>query len=884
MKKVLLSSIISVVILVAVAGVFIYYQYYRNESTSLYEAIPSDVAWVISVDPTTGDLKRLANTGFFNNHDSIAVLDDWYKSLISLDSAVVKNQALRSIFKTYPLVVSGHVTGPNTFSEIYYLRLNNANPDGEADQLVMGILGKKVKKQTRNYNGTEIREVRLDSARMFTWSVSKGVFIGSFTPYLVEDALRQQKYIKSSSPAVKLMSFVDTNKKNLVIGIHYNGFHKWVLTQLNTLSGLKLEPLQRVGEWSIAKLNIKSDCITFQGTTIVDGSNQFLSLFKDQKSVPLNVFKILPSRTAAVVAWGISSPSVWLDDFAEYLQENNGNTSSEKNKIYFQDWIGNEISLIVTEPVSNNSDNNYFAAVAVNNVTLCQKKMLEVSEMGTGSKPLEESYNGIAIRKLKKNDLIPSVLGPLFSKLNGSYYCIINNYFVASNQVAALRGFINDNKNKNLLIDQNRFKAITNTVHPFGNLYFYAGFPQSEKIFKSIAAPGWLDWLTQYGNKVKGWNGLALNIGSSNGVFNTTGCLSYFNNVSQGPHAIWDYKCDTTIIAGPFAPKADHDMFFVQDANLALSAVGKDGALKWKKSLDSEINGEIKTVDFYNNGSVQYVFNTLSKIYMLDSLGDNVGNYPIQLPDTATTGIGVFQLNYNTSAQLFICCRNMAVYGYELSGIPLINYQTVTLTSTVKTPPMLSVYGAKRYITVVDVAGICYFITPLGEKKFRLDETIGKPTSNRIFAAKDTSSLFVWETSGGILKNAKGSGGSVTYFKPENESIKDVVLSRKNSKTYFAGSDGDSIHVFNSDGTKKSGSKLPSNVVVKDLTVLMDYDDVYISYRDAETNNFYLIDGSGRVCKGFPIQGYTAAKDISSTNLEFIFKSGTNSFSLYQIE
>ena len=79
--------------------------------------------------------------------------------------------------------------------------------------------------------------------------------------------------------------------------------------------------------------------------------------------------------------------------------------------------------------------------------------------------------------------------------------------------------------------------------------------------------------------------GGTLNIGSSNGVFNTTGCLSYFNNVSQGPHAIWDYKCDTTIIAGPFAPKADHDMFFVQDANLALSAVGKDGALKWMNTF-----------------------------------------------------------------------------------------------------------------------------------------------------------------------------------------------------------------------------------------------------------------------------------------------------------
>ena len=76
---------------------------------------------------------------------------------------------------------------------------------------------------------------------------------------------------------------------------------------------------------------------------------------------------------------------------------------------------------------------------------------------------------------------------------------------------------------------------------------------------------------------------------------------------------------------------------------------------------------------------------------------------------------------------------------------------------------------------------------------------------------------------------------------------------------------------------------MPSNITVKDLTLLMDYDDVYISFRDAESNNFYLIDGSGKLCKGFPITGYNQAKDISSSNLEFIFKSGNNSFSLYQI-
>ena len=158
------------------------------------------------------------------------------------------------------------------------------------------------------------------------------------------------------------------------------------------------------------------------------------------------------------------------------------------------------------------NENNYFAAVAVNNSTICQNKLISISEVGSNTKPLEENYNGVSIRKFKKGDYFSSVFGPLFSKLDGSYYCLINGYLVATSQVSALRGFVNDNKNKSLLADQNRFKKISDKVHPFGNLYFYSGFPQSEKIFKSIAAPGWLDWLSQYGNKVKGWNGLALNI------------------------------------------------------------------------------------------------------------------------------------------------------------------------------------------------------------------------------------------------------------------------------------------------------------------------------------------------------------------------------------
>jgi hypothetical protein len=157
MKRVVSSSIISVVILLLVAAAFLYYQYYKSESVSVYDAVPADVAWLVSIDPTSGNIRQLARTGFFNGHDSTDVLKEWYNSLIKFDSISVNNPNVKSLFNDNSLVFSGHVTGPGSFSVLYYIRLSSANPDAQAAALVKGVLNPKGADQIRNYNGVDIR-------------------------------------------------------------------------------------------------------------------------------------------------------------------------------------------------------------------------------------------------------------------------------------------------------------------------------------------------------------------------------------------------------------------------------------------------------------------------------------------------------------------------------------------------------------------------------------------------------------------------------------------------------------------------------------------------------------------------------------------------------
>lgn len=893
MKRVVSSSIISVVILLLVAAAFLYYQYYKSESVSVYDAVPADVAWLVSIDPTSGNIRQLANTGFFNGHDSVDVLKDWYTSLLRFDSISVNNPNVKSLFNENSLVISGHVTGPGTFSVLYYIRLSGTNPDAQATALVKGVLNPKGEEQIRNYNGADIREVTIDGGKLFSYTVTKGVFIGSFTSYLLEDAIRQQRSSKSTSPANSLTQFTSENPKNFIVAIRYAGFEKWITTQLNSSMGLKVDPLKRVGDWSVTRLELHPSSIAFKGVTLVADSSQFLSLFKNQKPVPFKVVDILSSRTAAAIVWAVEDIKTWIPEFSRFLEQRDDDKSGIKKsselRNFFKNWLGQEIALIVTQPVSVGVDNHYFAALKVNDEAKCKVDLeaLEKYKLDPNANaPAEESYNGYTIRFVPEPNVLPLVFGPLFSKMNKCYYTIINGYLICSNQVSALRGYINDIKTNSLISQDPRFSALSSSIPQKGNLLFYCSIPQSEKIFRSVAAPQWVNWLVKYSERLKSWNGLIMNISNNGGIFNTNASLSYYDGGEKGAKQVWSTKLDTTLLAGPFVATDDDNLIFVQDVKNQLYAISKDGSVLWKKGLESSLMGKVNVVDYYNNGSHQYMFNTHSFIYVMDSTGTNIGNFPIRLPAEATNGMTLYQFEKSSSTNVYIACSNLRLYGYEITGKPLPGFTTVKLPEVVKLPVWISGYGNNRLITVCDKNGVCFFVDRKGARKFTLKEKLLLLENTSPQTATDSTHLFEWVNQDGVLMSAKGEGEPIEIFKANIDSVSSLIpmdVNGDNERDFIVMSKG-GIQATTNDGVIIY--KFPNNEgnKIENSNALKVGSKTYLSFNVGSENKVYLLNRDGTLCDGFPLLGISIPTIISSSDFTFLIQTDSTTLSLYLLD
>ena len=680
MKRVVSSSIIAVIVLIIIAGSFLYLQFRKADDSSVFEMVPADVAWMVAVNPAAGDLQRLARSSFFNGADTVEPMLTWKKSLLHFDSLCVNNQALSEIFKSTSLYITGHVTGPSSFSLMYFVQLK---PDQltTSTGMLNALFAGGGERRKRIYNGVEIKEYYRNDSLVFSWTHNKGVFIGSSTSFLVEDALRQQKDASRVSPARDIRDYMSGRNKDFLVAVHYNGFARWVKTQFRDPSSVSMLPLERLGRWSVMKMDMHETTIQFAGETMVSDSSSFMYLFKDQQPVSRKLVQLLPAKTVATVVWGFHDSGRFLKDVKRSLPADSVKAPETLSR-HFTGWMGQELALVVTQPVKTLTDNNFLALLSVTDSASCLRSLGQLA-----SDPVirEEYYNGYYIRYLPGKNIMSAVFGPLFNRVSRFYFSYVNGVLVVGNQAAVIRSYINDVKTGNFLKEEDKFKHLLPQIPEKGNLLFYGNVPQSERIFTSVAAPSWVTWLAQHGAILKNWNGLTFSVSNKDGVYQTSGCLGYYDKNQSGPKLMWNLQLDTVLRSGPLCPSGSTDLAFVEDVSQQLYAIGPDGSVKWKRKLDTPLLGEVEMVDLYGNGNRQFLFNTMSFVYLVDSAGNDAGKYPFRLPAQASSGLTLLPPSDQVEIRYIIPCANLRMYAYGISGQPAEGVKSIRLPEVLST-------------------------------------------------------------------------------------------------------------------------------------------------------------------------------------------------------
>lgn len=841
-KRVIVSSIASLLILLLAAAGYFYYQFTKVEQAKMIDAVPADVAWIASLDPTSGDLKRIANNPFFIENQNSSSLADVQQSLILLDSLADHQPVLKELFLESPLLVSAHPSGSGSFGLVFYLSVKEHILRKSFDQTLRDALPVSGTTNKRDFAGREIYVLKLKGKHELSWTISRGVFMASFNTYLLEDAIRQQQRSEPARSVFPVSEYFKTENRQLMFAVRYQGAYDWMKGMGNDNNRVAIDLLGRLGEWTIVKLNNQQHSLTYQGQTIVSDTLSFIKVFSDQAPVQRTLFRKLPSRTVASVIWGFDDPVAFINSLNTNKISRSQNTDEVQLANSAKTWLGEEVALVMIHGGPTNAEKGFLTFMQLKDEKACLLSL----EQNDGH-IRQELYSGVVIKQMKKQSVFRTLFGPLFTPMNKCYYSVIDGYLVAANQVSALRTYINDIKTGNYLSSVKGYDEFSEHVPLKGNLLFYCNMPLSEEIMRSLAAPLWLKWFPGNGSVFKNWNAFVFSVSAANGVFNTSGCIGYFSDSKEVKNEVCAARTDTAIAAGPFHAGGNDSPVFVTDVSNALYAFDLTGKRLWKKQLDSPLMGSVHNAMIEDEENGYYVFNTRSFVYILDKDGNASGSSPVRLQASASAGLSL-RTNSSGTTEILVACNNLRLYNFQLrkgfnakpdyrllpgnTQLPVIEIADVgTLcllddgsgiilkgnggrigagnkVSPLKNQPILpSVDSAVYFYFLSSADSLIYGVMKNGSVKGVFNDQTEKFTSLALADVNaDGEQDWILGTSNGI--SARTRDGLVIFKQKFNNPVSQINFISKGNKGAIACLSGSDVFVLGQDGTIRDGLSL----------------------------------------------------------------------------
>jgi hypothetical protein len=294
-----------------------------------------------------------------------------------------------------------------------------------------------------------------------------------------------------------------------------------------------------------------------------------------------------------------------------------------------------------------------------------------------------------------------------------------------------------------------------------------------------------------------------------------------------------------------------------QDEQNNLFQLTGEGRIRWSIPLSEPVLGEIHQVDYYENGKLQYLFNTKEKLYLVDREGNNVAHFPVEFKSPATNGVNVFDYYNNRDYRYFIAHENRKVVAYDKTASALSGWVFETTESTVTTPVQHFRIGNRDYIVFKDETKV-YIQNRRGETRVE--------TSNWFENSKNPLYLDLNGTPKIVTTDVTGQVHYI-YFNGEHEEKKTGNFSEEhffivddldgNTVPDFVFIDGNRLVVMDENGKKQFSEKFDNPLNYPPNIYTFGPELKKVGVVEAAANRIHLFNPDGKQHEGFPLQGNT---------------------------
>lgn len=905
-KKILIALF---VLLVGVLFIFSY-NFYKNIkapiSTNTLSAIPQNAALIIQESNFNAFFTKInsssiiweelvANTSINNNINN---------QLHFFDS-IIQQPKIKLLLNNQPFTSSIHLAGAKNFNFIFYIPTVTEIDESTLIQEIKNIT--KSNPSNREYENVMIYTFPTNNQQKIALIYYKNIVAFSYSTILIEDVIRQLNAENSllDNPSFQKVLSTSGQVEDGNLFINHQFFPKLSSLILNNSNKEYLKDLNNYANWSALDLQIKNNSLILNGFTLAsDSANYYLSTIKDQKAQDQNLLEVVPDNVAFLFYYGVSNLKEFSKNKKDFLKSKNDFFEYQKylddqNEKYGIDWeeellsnLENEIAFVITEPLTEKLPDEKFIILkskdiekSINNLSSIQKKISQ-NEQAT------IVYNDFEINKLEVTKVFSHLFGKPFYNLEYPFYTAIKDYLIFANSEESIKRFINKFSSEKTLKNDENFQSFSDYLSSSSNIFIYNNIARSINLYPHFLSEEYTKDVEEKIDLLRKFEAIAIQINTSkNDLYYNNIFLKYNPVYKQDTRTVWETKLDSTISSKPeivVNHTNNTKEIFIQDDGNKVYLISNTGKIIWTKQLHEKIMGKVHQIDVYKNNKLQYLFNTKSKIYLIDRNGNNVEKFPVKLPHNASNGITQLDYDKNKNYRLLIGCENNMVYNYSTSGDLVKGWEYQTGTSS-----------ANSNIWHFAISGKDYIVIPLKNGEVRIVERSGKERiklSNKLVENAKNINLKTNTELKNIYLVASDSAGNITklYF---NNKVEHINIENIDQNSYFESvninSDNQNEYIFSSNNSVKAfdtEKKLLFNIKLNDSVIaptqFFQLPDKSKKIGVVTSNNIYLYSENGILEEDFPLAGSTpfSINDLNNDNTNNLVVGDKNTLYMYNIK
>ena len=269
-------------------------------------------------------------------------------------------------------------------------------------------------------------------------------------------------------------------------------------------------------------------------------------------------------------------------------------------------------------------------------------------------------------------------------------------------------------------------------------------------IFKSIGGISW--GINNYNNRAH--HGLSLKKFYPKKVDKKILWKVNIPKVIWGPYTLNNHRSGTKDI-------------IVQDQENTIYLISAGGKVKWSKNLEGKILGGVSQIDSYQNNKFQMVFNTKSKLHIIDILGNEIDGFPIKFNYLASNPVSIFDYDNNKDYRFLIAGEDFKIYNYNISGINVPGWIQPELTSSIDRQLKHFAIDGLDYILSIQNSGVIKLFNRRGRERYTVKNKVFLPSESNFTIDKsfiiDSTSIVFEDSLGGISKLVLGKSCKEIY-------------------------------------------------------------------------------------------------------------------------